>query len=443
MKNLFIFLFIAFFLSACGQGESATEIRRIDPDPGNEAPIVQMLESVEIGAAETLVLKVVEVESSQFRTPKQSVWERCDELGTLDNAVYKKITIHGNQTPCFKNVHFWQPGMIYGQYSPSDSSPDVWFITDANGKVHHLPGTPKKDRGFKNDKKIRKYKGKPIYLTQEDFLTGFDMSSDEEETIVQSRVGRYVILPKNNGDHIVYTDLVGGKILRPDGSLRDLSRGDATVGDAIIVDGVLRIRGPVDLTNNFFRNPSNDLTYRPSSGSYYNMIFDATGEILETAASAIPVIMQEFYDNLQQGIGIGEPPPAAPGLYIQSCERDGNFLLCEAFSGGPQGFLLADSSQDIRQIDWWELGISGANPEACMTDNFIYYAAGETLHKINKDLSASQEILTDFSVYTLQCLGNDNLIIHGLNAANSQYETFRLNGNIRTMITEDIAQFIR
>lgn len=437
MKKLFIFICLAILLSACGSNPADTELRRISPETGNEESQVQILESVEISSAETLVLKEVEIEvqPNLSRTLKQSVWERCDELGTLDNGVYEKIALHGNQTPCFKNVHFWDSGMIYGQYKPSDSSPDVWFITDANGKVHHLPGTPKKDRGFKNDKSIRKYQGKPIFLTQEDFLAGFDMSTDEEEIIIESRVGRYVVLPKNNGDHIVYTDLEGGKIRRPDGSLVDLSQTDAT-----IVDGVPVIRGWVDL-DNFFKNPSGDLTYKTSAGNYFNMIFDATGEILETRVSTIPVTMQEWYDNPI----IGEPPPRAPGpnCGLTSCERDENLLLCETSVCPIQGFILADSSQDIQQIDWWDLGISGTNPVACLTDDFIYYAAGGSLHKIAKDLSASEEILTDFSVYTLQCPGNDNLIIHGLNIANSLYETFQLNGNIRTMIRENIAQFIR
>lgn len=418
MKNLFFLLCLAVFLSACGTNPADTELKKISLDPTNDAaPIVQMLESVEISHAETLVLKKVEVESNQSRTPRQSVWERCDELGTLDNAVYNKIPLQGNQTPCFKNVHFWQPGMIFGQYSPSDSSPDVWFITDSNGKVHHLPKAPKKDRGFKNDKIIRKYKGKPVYLTQEDFLTGFDMSSDEEEIVIESRVGRYVILPKNNGDHIVYTDLVGGKIKRPDGS----------------VDEILY----VDLSGSFYKNPGNDIGYTSSLG-FLNIIFDATGDILEKQASAVPVELQEYFDGPIESGSVPPKGPTRPAWGLTDCERDENFILC-----GDRGFMLADSSQDIKEIDWYELGVSGANPEACLTDNFIYYAAGETLHKINKDLSASEEILTDFSVYTLQCLNDDNLIIHGLNAANSQYETFQLNGNIRTMITEDIAQFIR
>lgn len=433
MKKLFIFICLAALLAACGADPaSTTDIVEIfpEPDPTGDISAPSFLESVEIGAAQTLVLKKVELQPNLSRTLKQSVAERCDELGTLDNAVYNKIPLQGNQTPCFKNVHFWDPGMIYGQYKPSDSSPDVWFITDANGKVHHLKKPPKKDRGFKNDKIIRKYQGKPIFLTQDDFLAVFDMSTDQEENLIESRVGRYVILPKENGDHIVYTDLVGGKILRPDGSLVDLSQGEFNA---------YGIRGIVNLDNNFFMNPSGDLTYSAGYSEFTNMIFDATGGIMETHASAVPIALQEWMDNPI----IGESRPGAPGFGLQGCERDGNFLLCEAFSGGPQGFLLADSSQDVKMIDWWDLGISGTNSTACMTDGFIYYGAGGKLHKISKDLSASEEILTDFSVYTLQCPGDDKLIIHGFNTANSQYETFQLNGNIRTMIRENIAQFIR
>lgn len=434
MKNLFILLCLAIFLSACDGSDPADIAEQApSPGPGNEDPAVSILESVEISAAKTLVLKEDEVQVNFSRTTRQSVAQRCDELGTLDNAVYEKIILHGNQTPCFKNVHFWQPGMIYGQYRPFDSSPDIWFITDANGKVHHLPGTPKNDRGFKNDKSIRKYQGKPVYLTQDDFLAVFDMVSDEEKIIIASRIGRYVIMPKNNGDHVVYTDLEGGKIRRPDGSLVDLSQGEITPTG---------IRGSVNLTNEFYRNSSDDLTYQLNSSEFMNMILDASGDILETEASTIPVELQEYYDG---PIESGSTPPRGPRPIcgLASCERDKNLLLCKTEVCAIQGFLLADSSQDVKEINWFELGISGANPVACLTDGFIYYAAGDSLHKINKDLSASEEVLTDFSVYIMQCLNDDNLIIHGLNTANSQYETFQLNGNIRTMITENIAQFIR
>lgn len=442
MKKSFIFLLLIVLLSACNTDDPA-EIPGENPTPGIYDPAVHTLEQIELEGVQTLVLKKVEVAPAQSRIANQSVFERCDELGTLDNAVYEKIPVHGNQTPCFKNVHFWdgKPGTIFGQYRPSDSSLDVWFITDAAGKVHHLPKAPKKDAGFKNDKKIREYKGKPVYLTQEDFLATFDMTSDREETVIASRVGRFVVIPKNNGDHIVYTDLTGGKIRRPDGSIEDLSKSVFTEQG---------IRGAVNLTNNFYKNSSNDLTYKQSccQSGYVNMIFDATGDILETAASGVPVALQEWLD----GLGGEGGPPGCSLPYLGSCERDNNLLFCEShYSYGTviKGFLLADSSQDIKEIKWWELGISGVNPAACLTRSFIWYAAGDILNKINKDLSASEEVLSGFNIYTLQCLDDNNLIIHGLNTDNFEYETFQLtitddsSDNLRTMITENISEFIK
>jgi len=443
MKKLWILLLIvAFSLAACGEIDPAEipEIPDVSDISSDSAPIVEMLERIEINDAQTLVLKEVEV-SLDLSKRKQvgfdltlGATKRCDELGTLDNAVYKKIKLHGNQTPCFKNVRFWEPGMIFGQYSPSDSSPDVWFITDANGKIHHLPKAPKKDRGFKNEKKIRKYKGKPVYLTQDDFLAVFDMSSDEEETIIASRVGRYVILPKNNGDHIVYKDLVGMKMLRPDGSILDLS----VPGWITDENGVaIGIRGALRPVDDFFKNSSNDIGYTYGGNECRNAIFDASGNMLEAQASGVPVAFQEWLHDPTIGPA-GGPKCPLRNIHIPYCERDDDLLLC-----GTRGFLLADSSQDVREIDWRQLlGVNGSNQIVCLTDNFIFYAAGESLYEINRDLSAFEVILTGFNIYTLQCQGDDNLIIHGLNTANSKYETFQLSGNIRTMIQDNISQFI-
>lgn len=436
MKKAFIFLLLIVLLSACNPDDPA-EIPGENPPPGIYDPAVHTLEQIELSGIQTLVLKEVEVDPAQSgkllnqttqsgKLLNQSIFERCDELGTLDNAVYAKIPVHGNQTPCFKNVHFWDgaPGTIFGQYRPSDSSLDVWFITDAAGKVHHLPKAPKKDAGFKNDKKIRKYKDKPVYLTQEDFLATFDMTADREETVIASRVGRFIVISKNNGDHIVYTDLTGGKIRRPDGSVEDLSIIDSSTG-----------RFPVNLTGGFYKNQSDDIGYTSLIGCK-NLTFDTTGDILETEASAVPVAYQEWLGT------IGVPPPGCPYRFMAggtgACERDDNLLLC-----GAEGFLLADSSQDIKGINWQEFGISGGNPAACLTESFIWYAAGDSLTKINRDLSASEEALTGFNIYTLQCLDDNNLIIHGLNTVSSNYETFQLTGNIRTMITENISEFIK
>lgn len=423
-KILFLLLLVAFALPACDAPDPA-EIPKEGSGPGDTDPVVHTLESLEISGLRTLVLKKVEIIPDQSRATSQSVFERCDELGTLDNTVYEPVPLHGNQTPCFKNVHFWDggPGAIFGQYRPSDLSTDVWFITGEDGKVHHLPGMPQKDQGFKNDKRIRKYKGKPVYLTREDFLASFDMSSDSEEIIIASRVGRYVVIPKNNGDHIVYTDLTGGKIKRPDGSIEDIPYF-------------------VNLTRGFYKNQSDDIGY--IGLGCRNLTFDASGDILEKQASAVPVALQEWLDNAVTGTS----EPRCPGLFMVggtgACDRDNDLLLC-----GANGFLLADSSQDVKEINWSEFGISGANPQACLTDSFIWRAAGGALHKISRDLSASEEILTGFSIYNLQCVDDNTLIIHGLNTVSFEYETFQLtvtdhsSDNIRTMITENISQFIR
>lgn len=437
MKKIVLLLItLAFLLSACGQDDPAD----IAQEPGGQTPdppepVAQLLERVEISGSGTLVLKKVEIAPDQSRVgtrgpersriSAQSAARRCDELGTLNGAVYTKNTLHGNQAPCFKNVRLWdgEQNTIFGQYSPGDSSPDVWFITDATGKIHHLKKTPKKGAGFKNDKRIGKYKGKPTFLTEDDFIVSYDMSTDEEEEVVSTRVSRFVVINKSNGDHLIYKDMIGGKRKRPDGTQDEI--------DELNYSGM------------FYKNTSGDLQYVASGGKFKNLTFDASGNILERAASSVPVAFQNWLGTTDV------PPPYGPRYNnsFELCDRSDNLMLCTHESIQPRGFLIADSSQDMKEINWYDLGISGGNPRACMTEDFIYYAAGENLRKISKDLSASEIIMSGISVYTLDCPDNDNLIIHGYSAAASQYETFRLDVSaspmVKTPITEDIASFIR
>lgn len=409
-NNLLLIIFASvFFLSACGTDDPAKEI--VDQSPYN--PAIHTLEAIILNGAQNLVLKEVSVgEDGKILTA--GVQSRCDELGKLEGVTYSKIEIRGqgSATPCFRNVGKWKDGIIFGQYRFEDSTSDVWFITDSNGKVHHLPKAPIKDRGFKNDKIIREYNGKPAYLNQDHFLTAFDMESDEEETVIETHVGRFLVIHKLNGDHIVYNDLAGGKRRKPDGSIDEINE--------------------INTYKTFYTNQSNDLQYIASM-RFKNFILDETGDIIERAATAVPVAFQKWMGT----IGVAYPNGPIFSSGIENCEKTDDLMLC-----GDKGFLIPDSSQDVVAINWIQFQVAGASPISCLTDDFIYMAAGEKLTKINRDLSAYEHILTGFAIYTLQCPADDNLIIHGLNTATFQYETFQLSGNIRTMITENITSWI-
>lgn len=413
MKRFLYLLGVTLILSACSGSDPA--------DESSYDPAVHTLQSVILDGAQTLALKERESQRQTLRST-QGIAERCDELGKFEGVNYSKLETTGKSgsiTPCFKNIQFWDSQTIYGQYRPDNSTDSVWFITDATGKVHHFPNPPKRGTGFKNAKKVRQYQGKPIFLSSTGYLATLNMETDQEETLINTPVGGFVVIPKNNGEHIVYKDLSGGKIRRPDGSVESVPE--------------------INTYNFYYKNLSDDLTYNSVRG-FKNMILDATGNILEREASSVPVALQAYYDESP----IGVPPPGNPGYSgsMETCDRSGNLLICE--SAYVKGFLLADSSQDMMEINWFaDFQIYGDNPQVCLTESFIYISAGNKITRINKDLSASEPVFTDFQTYTLTCLGDNNLIMHGFNEINFQYETFQLTGNIRTMITENISTFIR
>lgn len=419
MKRFLFLPSVALLLATCSGSDPADYSQQSSYNPA-----IHTLQSVILDGAQTLALKERETRAGQRST--QGIAETCDELGRLDGVNYSQLETKGQGGSivlCFKNIQFWDSQTIYGQYRPDNSTDSVWFITDATGKVHHFPNAPKKGSGFKNGKRIGKYQGKPLFLNPNSYLATLNMETGEEETLINTPVGRFVVIPKNNGDHIVYKDLSGGKIRRPDNSVENIPE--------------------INSYNFYYKNPSGDLTYTGSGGigggGFKNMIMDASGNILERAASSIPIAYQEWLET------IGVPAPTVPWYSgsMETCERSDNLMICESPYSGVKGFILADSSQDMMEINWFSLGIYGDNPRACLTESFIYVAMGNQITQINKNLSASEPVLTDFQTYTLTCLNDNNLIMHGFNEINFQYETFQLTGNIRTMITENISAFIR
>lgn len=424
-RFLFLLLGVTLILSACSGSDPA--------DESSYDPAVHTLQSVILDGAQTLALKERENRQQTLRST-QGITERCDELGKFEGVNYSKLETTGQGgsiIPCFKNIQFWDSQTIYGQYKyqakpisePTGDYipyvPYVWFITDPTGNVHHLPNAPKKGRGFKNEKLIRQYQGKPVYFNSQGFLAALNLETDREEIVINTRIDLKptVIFTKDNGDHIVYKDQAGGKIRRPDGSVESIWK----IDDSWI----------------YYKNPSNDLTY--GRGGYLkNMILDATGNITRTGLTVTPVFIETYNANPT----IGEPAPpqsiSAYGMSQQGCDKINNLIIC-----GTRTLILADTSQDVKEINWTDyetnIGIAGS----CVTQNFIYTAGSDKITRINLDLSAFEHVLTNFQPYTLKCLDDNNLIIHGFNTANNEYETFQLLNNVRTMITENISAFIR
>jgi len=415
------------FLLDCGSSNPAS-------DGTGTTQASAVVQSIDLAGASVLALEEKEEGLAASYSPgfnRVSASERCDELGRLDGVTYSGLDIKdkngGSLMPCFKNVHFIQGDMIYGEYSQDPEEDYVSFITDSAGKVHHLPGRPKKSTGFKSDKLIRQYKGNPVYLDSEGFLTSFDFATDEEDRIFNGTVGHFVIIPKNTGEHIVYHDLGGGHILRPNGGIEDIPE--------------------INTSRFYYRNESNDLTYI-NTMKFRNFIFDADGFILDRSASAIPIAEKDFYENPVTGV----PPPSSPLVTtsMSACEISGNLMICEGLY--LEGYILAGSDEDVKKIKWCEYGnCSGLNPLACVNNEYIYYYSSnntavpsQQLTQINKDLSVFENVITNIVINALTCLEDGRLLISGRNINTFLDEKFHFEPalRIKTMITEPISEFI-
>jgi len=443
MRILF-FIGVVVFLTGCGSSNPADESGSVTVQ---SSAVVQ---SIDLAGASVLALREKETAVGASYSPglskaSQSVVERCDELGRLDGVAYKGLDIKdkqgGSLTPCFREVHFIQDNMIYGQYKQDGDINYISFITSSDGKVHHLPkgvnapvNHPKKPAGFKSDKLIRMYKGKPLYLNYSGFLVTLNPDTDEETEVHNVPVGNFVIIPKNTGDHIVYHDLGGGHIMRPNGGIEDLPE--------------------LNTYRFYYRNASNDLTY-VSTGIFKNMLLDPDGFILDRAASAIPVAYEKFITDPSGST----PNPSTPRVStsMSSCEVSDNLMICEG--NYVKGYILSRSDEDLKVITWLDYDVLHIQ-QACLTDNFIYayseadgqqIADGQLINiyvrrltQIKRDLSASENIITNIDVDSLTCLKDGRLLISGRNTDTSVNEKFHFDPalRIKTMITENITEFI-
>jgi hypothetical protein len=423
MKNIFIswiiILMIAGFLG-CDMGEPAKN----DGESGYN-PQIHRLEKIEgLSGSKTLVLASTNSQTyPSGKTLNSAVSDRCDELGEISDSLYRKMEHQGNLTPCFKGIRRWKGNIIYGQYRPSDSSQDVWFITDVNGNVHHLPKAPKKGSGFKNEGHIKEFNGKPAYLDYLSRLATFSMENDLEEIIINDPIGRFVVIDKpSDGDHIVYTDLDGGQRRKPSGDTERL--------------------GELDMYKSFYKNPSGDLDYIASM-RFKRMLFEEDGSISDKTASPVPVAYQEYLDNAAPGSVAPLGPVFGGGL--EGCEMSENLIIC-----GAKGFVVADSSSDLKEINWLDFEGYGNNQLICLSENYIYYYSEydwiqnnipqyeRNLTQIDRDLSGFEHILTDESIRQLSCLTNGDLLIK----TDSQVFEFDPVSKIKTMLPETVTEFV-
>jgi hypothetical protein len=417
MKNLLIFLIFGLFLLFGCSSDPA------DTNKSTYNPAVHTLEKIEgLDGSKTLVLSAMEPEALPApqnammgdKTINSAIPPQCDEIGEISGGRYQKLPLQGSITPCFKKFRRWRKGgnAVYGQYTPFDSTEDVWFITDEQGKVHHLPGAPSKDNGFKNERMIRKLNGHPVYLNQLRRLVKFNLTTDKEEYVIDDTVavGRFVVIDKpSDGEHIVYTDLTGGQRKKPSDDVDRLAE--------------------LDTYKFFFKNPSGDLTYIASS-YFKRMIFDATGNITDRAASAVPV---EFEEWLNGGQGVAMPTGPVFGGSLEDCEMSENLMIC-----GVKGFVIKDSTADIEEVNWNVFEIYGSTPQVCLQETYIYFAAGDKLTKITRDLSSFEHIITGEEINELSCLADGNLLIK---TPERTYQFDPVN-RITTILPDSISGFV-
>lgn len=400
-------LCLCLFFAGCGG----------DPADGGSSydPSIHKLSKIELNGAETLALSPTEVAESpgfQLSSPPS-----CDDLGELKGAIYERLGfIPGNDTfkPCFKNVGFWKDGAIFGQYRPADSSDDVWFVTDEEGNVHHLPGTPRRDYGFKNEKRVRLYKGKPVYLNNENKLTSFDMSMDEEAELTSGAVRRYVVLNRQDGEHLVYQDADGaGKRIKP--------------------AGLTEVLGAINDAPIFYANESEDLEY--NKGVYLKrVIFDASGAVMDDSSTVVPQAYAEWLGS------VGEPMPTGPifSSSVGDCEKLENVMIC-----GSKGYVIADSSVDIQEVDWNQFEIYGENHIVILCDQGIYFAAGDKITEVQSTIDAHLHIIENISTTDLACSNDGGILVKGYNADFGNEEEFHYKDAVKTFLTAPISEFIR
>lgn len=439
MKNILIILSMIWILSGCGGSSPAGDTNSVG------ISLAVAIENIDLNGANVLAL--IETESGASNSPSsnspsfngistQSISERCDELGRLDGVIYSGLEIinrgGANITPCFSNVHYLTGDSIYGQYRPDVDGFYVSFITDSNGKVHHLQKHPRKTTGFKSDKLIRQYKGKPLYLNSDSFLTSLNLVTGEEEEIINNPVGHFVILNKNNGENIIYHDLGGGHVIRPNGGIEDIPE--------------------INSSRFYYKNGSEDLGY-VSTMKFRNMIFNADGSINDNTGipamySAIPVAYEAFITDASGSLP--NPINTAPviGTSMVTCERSENLLICDG--NYLKAYVIARSDEDIEEINWCDYEhCNQSKTLMCVNNNYIYFYSSNIvdswrLTQINRDLSSFEHIITNIDIDKLTCLSDGKLLISGQNIDTAVNENFHFDpvSKIKTMITEPISDFI-
>jgi len=433
MFRILLFIGVVLLLG-CGSSNPAS-------DGTGTTQASAIVQSIDLAGASVLALKEKEEGLAASYSPgfnRVSASERCDELGRLDGVTYSGLDIKdkngGSLMPCFRNVHYLTGNSIYGQYKPDVDSDYVSFITDSNGKVHHLKNHPKKTSGFKSDKLIRQYKGNPVYLDSEGFLTSFDLKTDEEEILIYAPVGHFVILNKNNGENIVYHDLGGGHVIRPNGGIEDIPE--------------------INSSRFYYKNGSEDLGY-VSTQKFRNILFNDDGSINNSTGipamySAIPVAYEAFITDASGSLPnpINTAPVIATSMV--TCERSENLLICDG--NYLKAYVIAGSDEDIKEIKWCDYGnCSGLTPLACVDNEYIYYYSSNNtaepsrqLTRIKRDFTAFENIITNIEIDLLTCMNNGKLLISGRNTDTSIDEKFHFDPalRIKTMITENITEFI-
>ena len=383
-----------------------------------EVPRNELLTTVNIGDAKALAL-------SPRNAPNNSsaslfgrmlsiigVVDDCQQIGILEGDVFTAIATEGS-IPCFSEVEMMEGGLVFAKYHLDDISEspalamysqsgdvELPIIIDASGDVHHLPGTPKRKKSFKNVKMIDVHSdGKPYYINSSNRLVRFDITSDTEVEMVNGSITNFSIKEYSNGRHYVVDSTSGVKRIRPDGSEDMLS--EMTTG-------------------NYHTIGDNSFQYI-SGGKFKRMIINSDGIITDRVGRSDPEEFAFWLTNGVQTNGSTAMPREISFLgSVTNCI--GNLLSEKNTMMCMEGLFKSQSEYyDAQKIDRNIFGYGDQNllrQLSCASDNRIYYYAesktGESkLVSIAGFSTANIDLDIQHKLSDLECISDSEIAVIG------------------------------
>jgi hypothetical protein len=399
---------ITLYSMSCGNSNPAeTETTT----PTSQTTPIEQLATISLDSAAILALKPLAASTDQKQT--QAASNDCNELGKMNGSHFQSIQTTGVKNLCFRGVGFYAHNKIYGSYASGGS--ERWFITDSNGKVHHLPEKPKTRRGFKNDKLIKEYKGKPAYVTNNGHIVTFDLSTDTEEIVFEAfdnkPVREFVVLPKSDGDHLIFDTNEGVKRQKPDGSREDMTELNYASQPS------------------YFKNGGSLYYVSPWGGKYF--VLDGEGLIIDGAAEGAPV---EFDTWLRT---TDTPKPKAPNIDTDDCQRltlpGKSIMICNSCPTclNPQTYnkiyRVPAIDKDIETVDLWAEynGYNDNYTQACGGE-VLFFLGGDKL-TVFDDIGKTSQVATDqYQINKLWCVSDSEVFFEGRDISDDSIKTVKV-----------------